>query len=368
MIRTGPSTSIAAVATSAKAGRPVRSFDVGQRQDLFLIAAVTTVIVIRLQLWITNYPSLSPGKLHIAHLLWGGVLMTAAIWMLASYIGRRLVSPAVILGGVGFGFFIDEVGKFVTADNDYFFQPTAAIIYVVFIVLFLVSRWIGGRRLGARERIGNAAALASERYIDGMSPYERQAAIDLLVPIGGNPLARELLATIEGVRPDAEEDPGRLERLVLWMQRTYDGWVQTTWFQAVMIVAVVVGILMTAVGIVDLVFLSGNPGSGVAPGYATDGFGNLKIGNILPLLSSTVASVIGAAGLVPLLRGERAKAYRRFRLALLIAVFITYPFVFAESSFSAVTGLLITLAALGTVSAMLRQEEQEAPVHTPEPV
>ena len=89
---------------------------------------------------------------------------------------------------------------------------------------------------------------------------------------------------------------------------------------------------------------------------------------MIPLVSSSVASVIGLAGIIPLLRGERAEAYRRFRLALLIAVFITYPFIFAESSFSAVTGLLVTLAALGTVSAMLRQEEQEAPVRAPEPV
>ena len=353
---------------AARSGRPVRSFDVGQRQDLFLIAAVTTVLVIRLQLWLTNYPSLSPGKLHIAHLLWGGVFMTASIWMLGSYIGRRLVAPAVILGGVGFGFFIDEVGKFVTADNDYFFQPTAAIIYVVFIVLYLLSRWIGRGRLGERERIGNAAALASERYIDGMSAYERQAAIDLLEPVSSNHQARELLDAIERFRPDAEEEPGRLERLVLWMQRTYDDWVQTRWFQVVMVTAVVVGILITAFGIVDLIFLSGNPGSATAPGYRTDGFSNLKLGNLFPLVSSAVASAIGVAGIVPLLRGDRIKAYRRFRLALLISVFITYPFVFAESSFSAVGGLLITLAALGTVSAMLRQEEQEASAPTPEPV
>ena len=346
----------------------MRSFDVGQRQDLFLIAAVTTVIVIRLQLWITNYPSLSPGKLHIAHLLWGGVFMTVSIWMLASYIGRRLVAPAVILGGVGFGFFIDEVGKFVTADNDYFFKPTAAIIYVVFIVLFLASRWIGHRRMGEHERLGNAAALASERYIDGISPYERQTAIELLEPIRGNHQAGELLDVLERSRPDAEEDPGRLERLVLWMQETYDDWVQTRWFQVVMVGAVVVGILVTAFGVFDLIFLSGDPGSGAAPGYGTDGLGNLKVGNIVPLVSSTVASVIGVAGIVPLLRGERIKAYRRFRLALLVAVFITYPFIFAESSFSAVTGLLITLAALGTLSAMLRQEQQEGPRPEPEPV
>jgi hypothetical protein len=344
-----------------KPGRAIRSFDIGRRQDLFLIAAVTTVIVIRLQLWITNYPSLSPGDLHIAHLLWGGVFMVAAIWMLASYVGRRLVAPAAILGGIGFGFFIDEVGKFVTADNDYFFQPTAAIIYVVFIALFLISKWTGARRMGNRERLANAAALASESFIDGMSPYERQMAIDLLRPIRSRDQASELLDFIERTRPDGEEEPGRLERLVIWMQRTYEDWVQTRWFQVVMTGVVILAVLLTAAGIVVLIFFSSGSNSLAPPGYQADGLGNLKVGNLIPLISSAITSVIGIAGLIPLLRGNRATAYRRFRLALQISIFITYPFIFAESSFSAVTGLLLTLAALGTVSAMLRQESRTPP-------
>lgn len=338
----------------------VRSFDIGRRQDLFLIAAVTTVLVIRLQLWITDYPSLSPGKLHIAHLLYGGVFMTAAIWMLSSYIGRRLVTPGVIIGGIGFGFFIDEVGKFVTADNNYFFQPTAAIIYVVFIILFFVSKWTGRRRMGDRERLANAASLASEKYIDGLSPYERGEAIALLKPIQADARARSLLEAIESERPDAEEVPGRLERLVLWMQRTYDEWVQTRWFQVTMTAVVIVSIVVTALGVLELIFFSGNPGSVATAGYGADGWEHLGIGNIIPLVSNAVASAIGIAGLIPLMRGNRAKAYRRFQLALQIAIFITYPFVFAEHSFSAVTGLLITLAALGTVSAMLSQETRKA--------
>ena len=345
-----------------RGARPIRSFDVSQRQNLFLIAAVTTVIVIRLQLWITNYPSLSPGKLHIAHLLWGGVFMTAAIWMLSSYIGRRTVAPGMILGGIGFGFFIDEVGKFVTADNDYFFQPTATIIYVVFIVLFFTSKWMGRNRVNRRERIGNAAALASEKYMDGMGPYERQEAIALLEPIKSDEEARELLDAVERARPDVEEEPGRLVRLVMWMQGTYEKSVQTRWFQIAMVTVVVVSVLVTAFGILELIFLSGRSGSLVVPGYGSDGLAHLKLGNVIPMISSAITSLIGITGIPPLLRGERIKAYRRFQLALQISIFITYPFIFAESSFSAVTGLLVTLAALGTVSAMLRQE-----MHHPDP-
>jgi len=94
--------------------RPVRSLDIGPLQDTFLIAAVTMIIVIRLQLWATNYPQLGGGRLHIAHLLWGGLFMLIAIGLLLSLAGRGWRRPAAVIGGVGFGFFIDELGKFVS--------------------------------------------------------------------------------------------------------------------------------------------------------------------------------------------------------------------------------------------------------------
>src|SRR3954454_10103903 len=119
--------------------RPVRSADIGRLQDTFLISAVTMIIVIRLQLWATNYPQLGGGRLHIAHLLWGGVFMLIAIGLLLSLVGRQWRRPAAVVGGVGFGFFIDELGKFVTSDNDYFFKPTAAMVYIVFIVLYFAT-------------------------------------------------------------------------------------------------------------------------------------------------------------------------------------------------------------------------------------
>src|SRR5882672_11270638 len=93
----------------------IRSVEIGELQDTFLVSAVVMILVIRLQLFLTHYPQLGSGKLHIAHLLWGGLLMMLAVLLLISFLGRTVRTAGAIAGGLGFGFFIDELGKFITS-------------------------------------------------------------------------------------------------------------------------------------------------------------------------------------------------------------------------------------------------------------
>jgi hypothetical protein len=55
-------------------------------------------------------------------------LIIAALLPLA-YANRWALQASAFLGGVGIGLFIDEVGKFITQANDYFFPPALPLIY-----------------------------------------------------------------------------------------------------------------------------------------------------------------------------------------------------------------------------------------------
>ncbi len=195
--------------------RPVRNIDVGTLQDAFLICAAATIIVIRLQLWVTNYPKLGGGGLHIAHLLWGGVFMLVAIGMLVSFLGRGLRLAAAVLGGVGFGFFIDELGKFVTEDNNYFFKPTATIIYIVVILLYFVTRRMQTRRgFSERENLANAFDLVCGAAHGRLRTDDRARALVLLQDAGEGPLVEPCASSCAPVTrppphpPDACGAPG----------------------------------------------------------------------------------------------------------------------------------------------------------------
>src|SRR6202012_2430266 len=114
----------------------------------------------------TGYPQVGGHtQLHIAHVLWGGLLLGIAMTIMMTALGSTAKFWASLMGGVGFGLFIDEVGKFLTKDVNYFFRPAIAIIYGTLITAYVLGREILGRikMTGARARAIAAIAIANDQ-------------------------------------------------------------------------------------------------------------------------------------------------------------------------------------------------------------
>jgi len=323
--------------------------DMGQLHETFFVSAVTMILVIRTQLWLTHYPQLGGKGLHIAHLLWGGVFMVIAI-------------PAAVLGGVGFGFFIDELGKFITENNDYFFRPAAGVIYIVFVVLFLVGRHLQRTRTlsepdllrNAIERLGGATygrfdardRARTLEYLDGVDP-----ANPMLTPL------RELTERVDAL-PAAERS-----RLSLLGERVHRGYLALTergWFQRAIAALFTVWAAVTLLNLLVFVLALADPDVESATLEQNGAFLGTAI-----VASSGVAAAFVTVGLLRLHRGRRIDGYEWLARGLLVSLLLTQVFLFVQSQFGAVFGLAIDILLLITVRVMARHErEREAEAAT----
>src|SRR5581483_7744268 len=68
----------------------------GAYLETLLVAAVASLLVTRFYLELTGFPRVGGGELHIAHVLWGGLLMLAALALLVTLLGSRVRRLAAI--------------------------------------------------------------------------------------------------------------------------------------------------------------------------------------------------------------------------------------------------------------------------------
>ncbi len=110
---------------------------------LATVSFVVSVVVTRWWLQFTGYPKIGGGELHIAHILWGGLLLVLA-GLFVLIVRGPWVRPIAAVGiGAGTGLFVDEIGKFITSTNDYFYPAAAPLIYGVvlaFVLIFVLVR------------------------------------------------------------------------------------------------------------------------------------------------------------------------------------------------------------------------------------
>ena len=325
--------------------------------DSFLISAILTVLALRVYLAAANYPQLGGNGLHIAHVLWGGLLMVVAIGILLSLLTWPWQRMAAVIGGAGFGLFIDELGKFLTSDNNYFFKPTATLIYALFIVLFLAAREVRRfRKLTPRENLVNAVEAAKELALGSVSSATRTRALAWLkAGDKSHPLAQLLQRQFE-MTTLAQERQSALTEMVIGVRTRYASVVHSPWFRRV-----ITGVfVLQAVGVVLSVAYTVIIAAGAAAG-STDAMAEwnatLRAGPILwATLAGTlivgVFTVLGAAQL----RSSRHHAYRAFETALLIDLLLVQPFTLLDTGFPGLTQVFIDLALLASLRYLLSQE------------
>jgi hypothetical protein len=323
--------------------------------DLFLLSAIGTVLVIRTYLHLTGYPQIGGGSLHIAHILYGGILMAAGSALNYAFLGLRAQRLAAFVGGVGFGFFIDEIGKVVTSDNDYFFRPAVGIIYAVFVILYLTFNFLSRRqRLTSREYQLNALIQLEEAIVHHMDPTEKERAHRTLRKADqNNAMTKGLQNLLENVDLVPEDQPPLISRFLGFMDRTYTNfWLSRSSNPLIRTFFVVESLIF--VGIVSWGIVSNlDDIPKLFAGTASYDYW-LYIGQIV---SSVVAATYALVGALLITR-SRTRAFEQFRRATLINLFLTEFFIFSRVEFRALPGFLFQVGVLLFITYSIHLERR----------
>jgi hypothetical protein len=289
-----------------------------------------------------------------------------AIVILLAFLGSGTQRLAALVGGIGFGAFVDELGKFLTTDNNYFFKPTAALIYTIFVVLILVTREIRRlRRLTPEENLINAIELSKQLAMRNLSFRERDRALALLAAADqANPLVAPL--RMEFLAAECIENrPLRIALIGAAGQRRYVALVGTRWFHRAIaglfiLQAIVVVLGALAVGVVAGAVVVGF----INTKEASSALGPIDLGSLIQAAAAVIATGFTIGGIVAL-RRNRMQAYRRFESAVLVDLLLAQPFTLLDAGFAGLVEVFVDLALLVTLRYMILQEHQLAAANVP---
>jgi tetratricopeptide (TPR) repeat protein len=334
--------------------RVVRNVEFSRLFDSFFISAVSTILIVRFYLEITGYPQIGGSTLHISHLLPGTIFMLAAILIMLAAVNRAVRDFAAVLAGIGFGLSWDELGKFITQTNNYFFKPTLGLIYLTFVLLYLLARYAGQRRLSQDDYIANAIDLIKEAAIKDLDTWEYEHAKELMLHVSPNHvLYQPTMDMLHKVKPTRTRKPLLTDRIVAAVMKPVHRLSEWRYFtQMVISIAITYGLINI---FVTLFYLYGalnaqNINLNILKGDKSD---------LAGALSALITVILLSAGAYYYRRGKHRKAYEFFESGLLIEIFVGQIILFFKSPKVAIAGLFITLFLLVNIKLLSAEETHQ---------
>lgn len=317
--------------------------------------AILSLFSMRTALILLNYPTVGRGNWHVAHAFTGGIIMWIGAMIGYMYYGGRIKKISAAIFGVGLGLFVDEIGKYLSRDNNYFFQPAFSLIYVFFIILFLIYRYL-------EKNVPKEARTILFQVMDKLeelseNDLEKSEKLKLLrqlkeVTEKGDEktknLALELGHMVERIEPIEDKTDGWSKRLWKIIRRySYHKVFKRKWVLRILLL-LAIGYIIG--GIVDSIFIISR--------FKENWLFELWYGN-WELLSKTdfriftlmtvgdgLSCLLFIGGIYWLSRGKKSRGFGFFQYGLLVNIFISSAFKFYFEQFSGIFGVLTSIIVL----------------------
>ncbi len=316
-------------------------FSAFEYSENFLVFAVLTILLVRTLLYSLDYPQIGNSQLHIAHVLLGGILMLIAFNFFMFFLNKEAKYFGSILGGIGFGLFIDEIGKFITSDNNYFFQPAVALIYITFIILFLIFRLLTHKLKPLKtDYLLNALELTKEMAFYNLDDQEKKLALSYLKKANqNNILVQKLTTTIQSIEPIHERENKFITNIKNYFKNLYLNLFRHKKAAQLMIA------LFALNSIRDII-------NSIYQLQSLD----TTFWNYGGILANISTGILTLWGIIYLQKKNRIKAFEKFKYGILISIFLGHFFAFYHEQFLAGLSLIFEIGIYVSLQFLLDQE------------
>jgi hypothetical protein len=205
--------------------RPVPRVDGAASVRLLAVSFGVTVVGTRLYLSLTGWPQIGGGEYHLAHALWGGLLLLLGGIMALLWSNPWVQRATALCAGAGSGLFIDEVGKFITRQNDYFTPLAAPIIYAFFLGVLGVAVLARRAPLQEPRSLAYTLVVRLKSVVDGpVSPDDRAEMLSEVAALENATAHPDLQELARRLRPVVEEAPVDLSASPSAAPASSSGW------------------------------------------------------------------------------------------------------------------------------------------------